>query len=81
MIPCHALDISLDLGTTWPVTEARQNNSHQRQHGIWKELWALSSITLKKTQSNTGQVRAGPDGLRSMSGSSKCGGQGVRCTE
>lgn len=25
-----------------------------------------SSITLKKTHSNTGQVRAGPDGLRSM---------------
>lgn len=61
-MPCHALDIILDLGTTWPVTEARQNDSHQNQHGIREELGA----PLSQVWSSTGQVRAGPDALRWM---------------
>lgn len=47
VMPCHALDIILDLGTTWLVTEARGNNSRQRQHGIGKDLWAPLSQVLR----------------------------------
>lgn len=50
-MPCHALNIVLDLGTTWPVTEARENSNHQRQH--WDREGAAgtirSSIMLRKS--------------------------------
>lgn len=82
-MPSYALNIFLDHGTNWPVTEARENKNKQRQHGTGKELqarlvWVLRTgkpIEHRASQSCTRWFEI------YESGSYKCGGQGARCTE
>lgn len=79
----YALITVLDLATTWPVTEARDNNNHQRQHGTGKEWQAPLSQIL--CSGNPIKHRTSSSCTRWFeiyeSGSYKCGGQGARCTE